>query len=1199
ENDKKDNSPDLNTRISKLTSDIEKMVESCAELRSQSSVSKFFTHEDNANAIKGINESIGRAIRMFQGGTVSIEQKITRMGRHLDRLTGPHDPNDPLSVLLPYVADARHDSSSRIVITRCFEGTRSDLLEQIFKWADDTDAKPIYWLCGLAGIGKSTIAQTVAERFDRQGMLGASFFFSRDVAQRSNPLLVFTTLSYSLALYNKSFRSSISASIQENPQACKAMLQTQMERLIAKPLHGVKDGPSTVVIVIDALDECSNEPLVQEMMVVLASTIPKLPFRTRVFLTSRPDIHIRSRFHDPIMMSVSEKSFLHDIDITIVQHDIGLYLSHQLRKIGEEMLGDKNWPAQPDVDSITEKAKGLFMYASASVAYIGDREYYQPKERLKQLLAHESAHGGSPFADIDKLYCDILRSSLPKLGTWAFASRLQSILGVIVLLQDPLSASSMEKLMALEEGSIRPILSRLHAVLSIPEDSDEPVQVFHQSFLDWMVDPDRCNESWLFIDPQINHTQLALHCLNLMNSCLRRNICDITQNHVIPNADIPNLSAMLVEKVGFHLLYACRFWAIHLRHAHTENEFLRNALAVFVNTKMMYWLEALSLSGRLDSALSSLKYATEWYQPRMESKSLKRIVRQSMALLLITAEKFGVVQPLLQSMERNSTAMHKPVSSLLYDCRWLLSHYFRPISISASNIYLSALPFIPNCDLFQTVESIILGSSIKLPKREEAWGNNLAVLRGHSNSVLSVCFSPDRSQIATGSHDHTVRLWNSTTGVHVRTLEGHSNSVMSVCFSPEGSYIASGSHDDMVCLWDSTTGAHIRTLEGHSNSVLSVCFSPEGYKIASGSHDHTVRLWSTTGAHIKTLGGHSDSVWSVCFSPDGSKIASGSHDRRVCLWDSTTGAHIRTLEGYSQDWVWSVCFSPDGSKVASGSDDHMLHLWDSTTGAHIRTLAGHSNSVLSVCFSPDGSRIASGSRDHTVNLWVSKTGAHIRTLKGHSDWVRSVCFFPDSDGSMIASGSDDHMVHLWDSTTEAHIRSPEGHSDSVWSVCFSPDGSKIASGSHDCRVCLWDSTTGAHIKTLEGHSNSVQSVCFSPDGSMVISKAEGCSITWDSKTFQQVQVDPFDSWQASPNKQAALTKNSSQPNPNTFMILENQSVIFHSTTRSKYVLSLLPFPDISAHAFHNNWLVVGTRRGQVQVYDLSPAVINLSMPAVS
>ncbi|KAG8912969.1 hypothetical protein FRC02_005733, partial [Tulasnella sp. 418] len=351
-------SQEFNDRIAKLTSDLEKTVESCQHLHSQSTVLKFITSEDNSSTIKGINESIARAIRTFQlGGMVSVEQGVTRIEQRLDRLEVHPDSSDPLAILRGHTADARYDSSSRIVVTRCFQGTRSDLLDKIFEWADDPEAKPIYWLCGLAGTGKSTISQTVSEGFHERGMLGASFFFSRDVAERSNPLLVFPTLALSLVRYHEGFCSAISASIQKNPEACKAMLQTQMEKLFAKPLQDVTDGPSTVVIVIDALDECSNEPLVQEMIVLLASTIPKLPFRTRLFITSRPDVHIRSRFNDPALKSVSEASILHDIDIAVVQHDIGLYLDHHLRRIGKEMLGDESWPSQSDIDSLTERAK--------------------------------------------------------------------------------------------------------------------------------------------------------------------------------------------------------------------------------------------------------------------------------------------------------------------------------------------------------------------------------------------------------------------------------------------------------------------------------------------------------------------------------------------------------------------------------------------------------------------------------------------------------------------------------------------------------------------------------------------------------------------------------------------------------------------------------------------------------------------------
>ncbi|BAZ21720.1 WD-repeat protein [Kalymmatonema gypsitolerans NIES-4073] len=328
------------------------------------------------------------------------------------------------------------------------------------------------------------------------------------------------------------------------------------------------------------------------------------------------------------------------------------------------------------------------------------------------------------------------------------------------------------------------------------------------------------------------------------------------------------------------------------------------------------------------------------------------------------------------------------------------------------------------------------------------------ILKGHTDTVTSVKFSPDGKTVASASYDGTVKLWNATTEREIKTLTGHRYPVTSVIFSPDGKTVASASHNGTVKLWDATTGTVINTLTGHTSIVWSVIFSPDGKTVASASYDKTVKLWdATNGREIKTFTGHRYPVTSVKFSPDGKTVASASHNGTVKLWDATTGTVINTLTGHTSI-VWSVIFSPDGKTVASASYDGTVKLWDATTGTVINTLTGHKNVVTSVIFSPDGKTVASASRDGTVKLWDATNGRVINTLTGHTSIVWRVIFSPD--GKTVASASNDKTVKLWDATNGREINTLTGHTDTVTSVIFSPDGKTVASASADKTVILWD-----------------------------------------------------------------------------------------------------------------------------------------------
>jgi len=212
-------------------------------LNQKSAILRFADHVQDSEDVSGLLEDLQEVINDYQ---MVQQMEIYEQGC---KLIGAAEMTTLNSFRR---AQAGYQHAGR---KGCLKGTRRTVLDEIELWARDFNKSPVYWLNGLAGTGKSTIAQTIAERMFAEGRLGASFFCSRDFEDRSNLHFIFPTIAVQLARKYTEFRSILVPLVQSDPDIAHESLYNQMEKLIVRPLQ--KSSISTL-IVIDALDECKD-----------------------------------------------------------------------------------------------------------------------------------------------------------------------------------------------------------------------------------------------------------------------------------------------------------------------------------------------------------------------------------------------------------------------------------------------------------------------------------------------------------------------------------------------------------------------------------------------------------------------------------------------------------------------------------------------------------------------------------------------------------------------------------------------------------------------------------------------------------------------------------------------------------------------------------------------------------------------------
>lgn len=444
----------------------------------------------------------------------------------------------PMEILLSHCAlDALVDSKERYDPPRCAPETRDAIQQQIVEWILQlTLSGLVMWLTGSAGAGKSAVAQTIAERFNRLGTPSTSFFFSRisSSATRVDGDRLLPTIIYQLCLLFPEYKTSVLKQIKRDPAIFRRAREAQMAALITKPLQRfsfrrwfreLRGGcPQTLLIIIDGLDECRDPQVQCDLLRIIANAAASSRHRPlRFLIASRPEAHIARMFnHHPSFTEVGLRCIDLDEDYD-ASMAILAFLRQEFSKIHEHhplrFHLDPSWPNQDTLSLIVSKSSPQFILASTAMSYVASPRHL-PTLRLNAIMdilkaIPTTSQKDQPLEKLDLLYTMIFNDIEEE-----HRFLVQSLLGIIHLSSvkeyslPPPTSQRLEMLLNLQNGEVCLRLEPLSSILHTPEPHlGLPIRSLHASLFDYLLNPLRSHG--LMINLNYARAGLIGHCLLL------------------------------------------------------------------------------------------------------------------------------------------------------------------------------------------------------------------------------------------------------------------------------------------------------------------------------------------------------------------------------------------------------------------------------------------------------------------------------------------------------------------------------------------------------------------------------------------------------------------------------------------------------------------------------------------------------------
>ncbi|KAF2224605.1 hypothetical protein BDZ85DRAFT_289169 [Elsinoe ampelina] len=939
----------------------------------------------------------------------------------------------------------------------CLAGTRTALLRQILDWTTDRHAKCIFWLCGKAGMGKTTIARTIAQSLDEAESLGASFFFKRGEAGRNTAAKFFSTIVMDIIKILPGFQTTVARALKEDPSLCNKALRDQFECLLYKPLQEALSYQSlqrVLSIVIDALDECEAEQDIRLLVVLLSSLNQLEGIKVRIFVTSRPELPVQLGFQK-IDGSLHEDIKLEEVQVGTIEGDIRIYINEQFKDIRRRTSLRTysplplNWPGTGHVEALVKLP--LFIFAFTVCRYIAENS---PRSRLETILEQLNR---VPLSELGKTYGPILQHIIAEQGPEAHdqtVTRFKQVVGPIVLLADPLSAASLSALLDIPLEDIAETLSRLHSVLDIPESRHGLIRTLHLSFVDFLVtcQPGILAELW--IDETATHAALLERCLHSLecSKALKRDIFDLESPGFRRIALDP---ARIAARFPNDIAYSCSFWGFHATKSGIKL-YDGGTVHLFLRRHFLHWLEALAWLNRIDGV----------------------------ALLI------GQLKSCVQ------TDTGHDLTALLDDALRFILIYKSLVDLAPLQLYHSALLFAPQDSVIRRAYGHeACHKFIQVPAMPLTWSSEILTLE-HGAPALGAAISPDGKVLASTSMRNasgiTLRFWDLVTGMDLQRLENQPETDI-VIFSSDSRLLASHPGDDRarVRIWNARTGLEMRQLACHDgiytrsspNVSIMVFSAARSELLATGHTDGTLQLWNAQkGQRLLSFSAHVGWVNNLRLSLDGHELMSIGDDKKVRLWNVTSG--VKLSEFAAPEGRDAVDFSNDLKMLVYLSLQGFV-LYDITTGISKtckRLEHWKFESYTFGSFSPDGKSFWASSTEGTFLSMDVATGRITNVLYAHSSRIHNIAF--SGDGALMATASDDQTVRVWDARFKDSGQRYRELDRFISSVVVSPDASLAAEVSSEGNTLrLWDPQQARDVHTLQGNENEqLRASTFSPNG---------------------------------------------------------------------------------------------------------------------